>query len=316
MVVRAWLPAVLLFIGLASSTMAQQQPETLSLLDKLLVPPPMSADTRRQLEADLATARAAYDRNPQDVDAAIWLGRRTAYLSRFGEAIEIYTRAIEVHPDEPRLYRHRGHRYITIRKFDLAIKDLRKAADLVEGTPDEIEPDGQPNDRNVPTGTLQTNIYYHLGLAHYLKAEFPQARDAYRTCLGLAKNPDMQVATTAWLYLTLRRMKLDDEALQALQPISAGMDVIENAPYHRLLLFYKGELPENQLTGKGTEGVIYAYGLANRELWSGAHDKAKAGMKRIVEKRMDDWPAFAYIAAEADLVRLQKGEHKHKAKKK
>jgi tetratricopeptide (TPR) repeat protein len=316
MVVRAWLQAVLLFIGLASSTMAQQQPETLSLLDKLLVPPPLSADTRRQLEADLAAARAAYDRNPQDVDAAIWLGRRTAYLSRFGEAIEIYTRAIEAHPDEPRLYRHRGHRYITIRKFDLAIKDLRKAADLVEGTPDEIEPDGQPNDRNVPTSTLQTNIYYHLGLAHYLKAEFPQARDAYRTCLGLAKNPDMQVATSAWLYMTLRRMKLDDEARQALQPISAGMDVIENAPYHRLLLFYKGELPENQLTGKGSERVIYAYGLANRELWSGAHDKAKEGMKRIVEKRIDDWPAFAYIAAEADLVRLQKGDHKHKPKKK
>ena len=176
--------------------MAQQQPETLSLLDK-----PARAARRCRATHDVSwkpiwPPRAlAYDRNPEDVDAAIWLGRRTAYLSRFGEAIEIYTRAIEVHPDEPRLYRHRGHRYITIRKLDLAIKDLRKAADLVEGTPDQLEPDGQPNDRNVPTSTLQTNIYYHLGLAHYLKAEFPQARDAYRTCLGLSKNPDMQVAT-------------------------------------------------------------------------------------------------------------------------
>ena len=53
--------------------------------------------------------------------------------------------------------------------------------------------------------------------------------------------------------------------------------------------------------------MIYAYGLANRELWSGAHDKAKAGMKRIVEKRMDDWPTFAYIAAEADLVAATEG---------
>ena len=110
-----------------------------------------------------------------------------------------------VHPDEPRLYRHRGHRYITIRKPDLAIKDLQKAADLVEGTPDQVEPDGQPNDRNVPTSTLQTNIYYHLGLAHYLKAEFPLARDAYRKCLGSRRIPTCWSRPSAWLYMTLRR---------------------------------------------------------------------------------------------------------------
>ena len=191
-------------------------------------------------------------------------------LSRFTEAIEIYTRAIEIHGDEPRLYRHRGHRYITIRKPDLAIKDLQKAAQLVEGQPDQVEPDGQPNDRNVPTSTLQTNIYYHLGLAHYLKGDFPLARDAYRKCLQLSKNPDMVVATSAWLYMTLERMGPKDEARQALQPITSGLDVIENSAYYRLLLYYKGELQESALTGKGGDAVIYAYGLANRELWSGA----------------------------------------------
>jgi tetratricopeptide (TPR) repeat protein len=315
MVVRWLLPTFLLLIGLASPIGAQQQPETLSLQDKLLVPPPIPDDTRGQLEADLAAARAAYDKDPNDVDAVIWLGRRTAYLHRYGEAIEIYTRAIETHPDEPRLYRHRGHRFITIRKFDLAIRDLRKAADLIEGTPDQVEPDGRPNDRNIPTSTLQTNIYYHLGLAHYLKAEYPQALEAYRKCLGLSKNADMQVATSAWLYMTLRRTNQEDEARKVLQPITAGMDIIENAPYQRLLLFFKGELPESALDAKGSEGTIYAYGIANRALWSNDRDKAKDEMKRIVEKRENDWPSFAYIAAEADLVRLQKGEHKHKKKK-
>ncbi len=315
MVVRWLLPPFLLLIGLATPLGAQQQPETLSLQDKLLVPPPIPDDTRRQLEADLSAARAAYAKNPNDVDAAIWLGRRTAYLHHYGEAIEIYTRAIETHPDEARLYRHRGHRFITIRKFDLAIRDLQKAAGLVEGTPDQVEPDGRPNDRNIPTGTLQTNIYYHLGLAHYLKAEYPQALEAYKKCLSLSKNADMQVATSAWLYLTLRRLNHEDEARKVLQPITSAMDIIENEPYRRLLLFYKGELTESALTAKGTEGTIYAYGIASRALWSGDHDKAKNEMKRIVEKRVDDWPSFAYIAAEADLVRLQKGEHKHKKKK-
>jgi tetratricopeptide (TPR) repeat protein len=288
----------------------------MSLLDKPLLPPRIADDTRSKLEADLAAARTAYKRNPEDVDNAIWLGRRTAYLSHFGEAIEIYTRAIETHPDEPRLYRHRGHRFITIRKFDLAIRDLRKAADLVEGTPDQVEPDGQPNERNVPTSTLQTNIYYHLGLAHYLKGEYPQARDAYRKCLELSKTPDMTVATTAWLYMTLQRMGRADEARQAVQSISSGMDVIENTAYLQLLLFYKGEVPESALTAKDTDSLTYAYGLANRELWSGSHDKAKDGIKRIVEKRINDWPQFAYIAAEADMARIEKAEHKHKKKTK
>ena len=35
-------------------------------------------------------------------------------------------------------------------------------------------------------------------------------------------------------------MGLKDEAKQALQPITPGMDVIENGAYYRLLLYYKG----------------------------------------------------------------------------
>ena len=309
MVVRLLAAFSALFLTFVPVSPAQQ-PETLSLLGKPLVAPALADDTRRKLEAELADARAAYEKNPDDPDAIIWLGRRTAYLGRFGEAIEIYTRGIETHPDEPRLYRHRGHRFITIRKFDLAIKDLRKAAQLVEGIPDQVEPDGQPNDRNIPTSTLQGNIYYHLGLAHYLKGEFGEARDAYRKCLELSKSPDMLVATTNWLYMTLLRLGRTEDARQTLLPITSGLDVIENKAYYQLLLFYKGEVKADALTGKGTEGVTLAYGLANRELCQGAHDKAKSGFKQIVEKRGDQWPAFGYIAAESDMARLTKGGHK------
>ena len=122
------------------------------------------------LESYLAKAKADYDRDPSSADNAIWLGRRLAYLGRFSEAIDTFTQGILKHPGDARLYRHRGHRYITLRKFDLAIRDLKRAADLIEG-PDQIEPDGQPNARNIPTSTLDSNIYYHLGLAHYLKGE-------------------------------------------------------------------------------------------------------------------------------------------------
>ncbi len=110
------------------------------------------------------------------------------------------------------LYRHRGHRFITLRCFDDAIKDFEKAAKLVKGKPDEVEPDGLPNARNIPTSTLQSNIWYHLGLAHYLKGDFGSARKAYREAEKVSKNPDMMVATTHWLYMTLRRLGREKEA--------------------------------------------------------------------------------------------------------
>jgi tetratricopeptide (TPR) repeat protein len=285
-----------------------QQPETLSLLGKPLVSPAMPADRRRALEADLVSARAAYDRTPEDVDAAIWLGRRTAYLGRFGEAIEIYTRAIELHPNEPRLYRHRGHRYITLRKFDLAIRDFQRAADLVEGKPDQAEPDGQPNARNVPTSTLNANIYYHLGLARYLRGEFADARKAYRTCLEFSKNPDMLVATTSWLYMTLQRLGLKDDAERALDPITPDMDVIENGAYYRLLMSYKGRTSPESLkaTAKDVDAVTIGYALGNMSLAGGRTEEGVKHLKSMMEKHANQWPAFGYIAAEADVARLHR----------
>ena len=42
-------------------------------------------------------------------------------------------------------FRHRGHRYITMRQFDKAVADLSRAAELIEGKPDEPEPAADPS---------------------------------------------------------------------------------------------------------------------------------------------------------------------------
>src|SRR5215217_8469033 len=124
----------------AAQTPAPAPPEATSLAGKPLFSVPPTGDTKVRLESDLAKAQADYDRDPSSADAAIWLGRRLAYLGRFRDAIDVYTRGIAKHPDEPRLYRHRGHRYITTRRFALAAADLAKASQLIAGTPDQIEP--------------------------------------------------------------------------------------------------------------------------------------------------------------------------------
>ena len=55
----------------------------------------------------------------------------------------------------PRFPRHRGHRYISIRQLDNAISDFEHAASMIDGQPNEIEPDGMPNARGIPVSTLQ-----------------------------------------------------------------------------------------------------------------------------------------------------------------
>ena len=271
-------------------------------------PPPvtMSAETRQQRERELAEARAAYEKNPNDADAIIWLGRRTAYLGRYKEAIDVFSEGIEKHPRDARMYRHRGHRWITLRQFDRAIEDLSRAAKLIRGTPDQIEPDGLPNARNIPTSTLQSNIWYHLGLAHYLKGDFERALAAYRECMAVSKNPDGVVSTSHWLYMTLRRLGRPAEAEQVLAPIGPSMDVIENVAYHKLLLMYRGEIAAEELEREDpatVDGTTILYGVGNWHLYNGQPEKARPLFEKVTAGKQ--WAAFGYIAAEAEMRLLQ-----------
>lgn len=267
--------------------------------------PYISAEARKQMETQLDEARKVYLANPNDPDAIIWLGRRIAYLGRFGEAIETYSEGIRKFPKDARFYRHRGHRYITLRRFDLATEDLSKAARLIKGRPDEIEPDGQPNARNIPTSTLQFNVWYHLGLAHYLSGNNKEAVKSYRECMKVSKNPDALVATSHWLYMTLRRLGRAGEAAKVLSHIRSGMDIIENDGYYRLLLMYKGMISAERLweeTAKqeaspGSLSILY--GLGNWHLYNGRRDQAFTIFRRM--KAGDQWTSFGYIAAETDL---------------
>lgn len=286
--------------------------EAVSLFGEPLVSAALPPDVRARREAQLAEAQAAFEAAPDDPDALIWLGRRTAYLGRYRESIGIFSRGIQKFPADPRFYRHRGHRYITVREFGRAVEDLKEAARLIAGKPDEVEPDGLPNARNIPTSTLQSNIWYHLGLAHYLQGDFGKALEAFRECLKVSNNPDMLVATTYWLYSTLRRLDRAEEARQALEPIRPGLEIIENEGYFRLLRMIQGELSPEELRA-GASGDLdpptLGYGIGNWHLYNGRRDEAAQAFREVLAG--GNWPAFGFIAAEADLKRM--GERPLKA---
>jgi len=282
--------------------------EATSLTGQPLYRPEPQGAARNRMDTQLAEARRAFTNTPTNADSIIWLGRRTAYLGRFNEAIGIYTQGIAAHPRDARLYRHRGHRYLTTRQLPKAIADFERAYVLTKGTPDEVEPDGQPNARNVPTSTLQGNIRYHLGLAYYLSGQFEKALPLYREDVAASRgNADMLVATSHWLYMTLRRLNRETEAAAVLVPITASMDVIENGAYHRLLLLYKGELREDELLKNfGADGsledITTAYGVGNWHLYNGRTAQADAIFARIVDAR-SQWASFGYLTAEAERAR-------------
>jgi tetratricopeptide (TPR) repeat protein len=261
-----------------------------------------SETAREKSENDLAIAKANYETDVKNADAIIWYGRRLAYLGRYDEAIEIFTKGILLHPYDARMFRHRGHRYLTTRCVDKAIADFIKATYLIKNQKDEVEPDGIPNAKNIPTSTLQSNIWYHLGLAYYLKKDFKNAEKAYRECLKVSKNPDMYVATANWYFITLRELKKEKTAANLLATIHKNMELIENEGYLQILLLYKGgqnadDMLQNLIKDNNTlTNATAGFGLGN--YYRLKEDKAKA--KEIFEQviRGSQWGSFAYMAAE------------------
>ncbi|MFM7193830.1 MAG: tetratricopeptide repeat protein, partial [Bacteroidota bacterium] len=163
-------------------------------------------------DSNVVTAEAAL-RQDSSEENFIWYGRRLGYVQRMDDAIAAFTAGLVQYPESWKLLRFRGHRYISTRQFARAIDDLEQAAKLMEGQKSEIEPDGEPNALNIPLSTYQYNVWYHLGLAHYLTGDFEKAIGDFRECLKLSANDDLMVASCDWLYMSCRRAGDDRTAM-------------------------------------------------------------------------------------------------------
>jgi tetratricopeptide (TPR) repeat protein len=233
----------------------------------------------------VAEAEKKLAADPQNIDLLIALGRAQASVWRYRDAIATYTRGVAIAPKNAMLYRHRGHRYITLRMFDKAVKDLELAAKL--------------NDRDY-------DIWYHLGLAYYLTGEFKKAAKAYERCRAVAANDDSLIAVSDWLYMTYRRQEKEYEAAQVLERITLNMKVEENKSYYDRLLMYKGFKRESEvINDKMTDLEIatISYGVGNWHLCNGDKAKARAMFQKITDGKY--WPAFGFIAAETELKRIR-----------
>ena len=247
------------------------------------------------------SAQLNYFDNQDDPESLIWYGRRIAYLGYFKEAIKIFTLGIETYPKDARFYRHRGHRYISTRQYDKAINDFEKAVILIDQTIDQIEPDGLPNSKNIPLSTLHGNIWYHLGLAYYLKNDMNNALKAFTNRSVTHKYDDNIVSSAHWLYMINRRMGDIEGADIIIDKVNSEMDIIENMSYHQSCLFYKGELKESEIVIDD----VALYSLAN---WYMYQNNYTINATKYYQKLLNNVTpySFAFIAGDSDWIRFFK----------
>jgi len=278
--------------------------QAISMLGAPLHTPDLDPAALAELEQRLEQARRAHEREPHSAERAIEHGRRLSAVGRYRDAIDVYSAALIEHPRSFALLRHRGHRWITLRQFERARDDLELAAILVRGLPPIDEPNLDPDPSKSWPSSLQHQIHYHLGLAHYLLRDYERALPEWREAVRLAgDSPDMLCGASAWLYATLRRLGQAESASEVLQPIRKELEVREAGGYLRLLLLYRGEVRPSEavrLEAGAIERATVGYGLANWYQCNGRFDEAEGLYRALVA--LPCWQAFGAIAAESELV--------------
>jgi len=229
----------------------------------------------------VAAADRAY-RRERTLENALSLGAAQSAVRQYRAAIETYTQALRHWPDAAVLYRWRGHRRLTLRDFVHAREDLQIAIDL--------------------DSTLY-GAWYHLGVVEFINGDFDAAAAAFRRGVALAPDAGERAGSTDWLWQSLSRVgrhAAADSLLRARpDSIPAG-----NAYANRLRL-YRGEIgPDALFTASDTAGVqraTLAFGVGS---WYAARhepERAREWFERAFRED-DGWPAFGFIAAEAQLV--------------
>ena len=263
-----------------------------TLIGTPITEPGWSAATRARLEKDLEIARAVMEVAPEREDSHIWLGRRLGYLTRYGEAIGVFTSALDQFPDSYKLLRFRGRHLARNRQFERAIADYQRAAALVEGIQDSYEPDGIINARHQYLGSYRSNIHYYLGQTSWAVGDYQATLDGMTRAAAepLVQHDDRRVATGFWQYLALRKLGRDDEAQAVVDAIPEGLELVENHDYYLGVRFFKGTLGEEELLPRA--GLNATFGVAMTHLIEGRTGKAEAMLQDLVAGSSQGyWPA-------------------------
>ena len=232
----------------------------------------------------IARAQKALAADTTNVDLYIRLGVAQSGARQMREAVRTFTRALAIAPNDPMLYRWRGHRNISIREFDRAMADLTRGYGL---------------------DSTNYGILYHLGVLRFVRGDFNAAADAFARARPRAPDAGELAGSVDWLWMSLQRAGRSAEAEAML---AKRLDSLPTTnAYSKRLKLYRGELsPDSVVTPSDTSDVDVAtlsFGIGNWHLVKGDTARARTWFTRSIKS--GGWPAFGFIASEAELRRLR-----------
>jgi tetratricopeptide (TPR) repeat protein len=232
----------------------------------------------------IARAESALAADPRNVEKLIQLGVAQSGARRFREAIETFTRGLAIAPENPVLYRWRGHRYLSVRELDRAMDDLTRGNRL---------------------DSTNYGVLYHLGIVRFARGDFAGAAAAFERAQPRAPDAGELAGATDWLWMSLSRA---GEPTQAKAMLDRRPDSLPTTnAYGQRLRLYRGLIgPDEVVTAADTGDVALAtlsYGVGNWYLVRGDTTRAREWFERSV--RSGGWPAFGFIMSEIDLRRVR-----------
>ena len=225
--------------------------------------------------------------DPGNADYPLAKCRALAGANKREEAIAACTQSLKLRPDNPEALRDRGHYHLNLGQVDAGLADLTKAEQLTK------------TDRGV---------YYHLGVAYYVKGDFQRAAQAFQSCLDNSKGED-RIEGMAWLYPSLVRAGRKQEAASLLDQVKPDANVTGHPAWYldRLLLF-KGAKSEDEVAanlekedGLSVSSIGYSLGLWH--LLNGRKQRARQYFEKAVASNAT--PAWGYRCSEAELKRMR-----------
>jgi TfoX/Sxy family transcriptional regulator of competence genes len=246
---------------------------------------PAGVEYRAQRDTGpIARAESALGADPRNVERILQLGLAQSGARQFREAIQTFTRGLAIAPNDPVLYRWRGHRYLSVRELDRAMDDLTRGSRL---------------------DSTNYGIWYHLGIVRYARGDFAGAADAFARAQPRAPDAPERAGATDWLWMSLSRAGRAAEAQAMLDRRPDSMPAA-NAYAQRLRLYRGQTAPDDVITAADTGDVAVAtlsYGIGNWYLVRGDTTRARGWFERSI--RSGGWPAFGFIMSEIELRRLR-----------
>ncbi|MBT5074390.1 MAG: hypothetical protein HOJ34_10770 [Kordiimonadaceae bacterium] len=261
-------------------------------------------ETQAYFEKDLEIAKKTMDIAPEREDSYVWLGRRYGYLGKLPEAIEVFSNGLKLFPESYRLYRYRGRHLARNYQYEQAIKDYRKAAELIEDEPDSYEPNGIINGLAITLSTFKQNIPYYLGQTSMATGDYETVYSAMDEAINvpvLFAYMEELIPVTYWKYMALRKMGKHQLAETELAKVPDEYELIENDTYHAAVNYLKGNYERDDFLKSADS--LGKYAVAMKDHFEGRNESAIKIWNELTDAGpMGFWPA------EAELMMMREKE--------